>query len=107
MNPIEEQKQIIDQLYHEIISCLPDTYTSAECLFEYDHGYDYGSYSVGSQLTYFIDDKKFTDRAVKFNNMSRLVVELHKKMQQHTGGNWACFKISVADDGSVKTNFVY
>ena len=52
-NPIEEQRQIIDGLYRAIMLVAPDKFTSAACRFEYDHGYEDGSSSIGSQLTFF------------------------------------------------------
>lgn len=57
-NPIEQQRQIIDQLYRAIIQVAPNGYDSAACRFEYDHGYEDGSSSVGSQLTFFVNSEK-------------------------------------------------
>ena len=105
-NPIEEQRQIIDVLYRAIVAVAPDEFDSAACRFEYEHGFDDGSNSVGSQLTFFNgDEKKYA--VLKGDEPFDLVPKLHVKMQAHTGGDWDAFTLFINEDGTVTTKFEY
>lgn len=105
-NPIEEQRVLIDQLYRAVVARAPDGFTSAACRFDFDHGYEDGSSSVGSQLTFFVgSEKKYA--LLKNDSASDLVPELHAKMKAHTGGDWDAFTLFINEDGSVTTKFEY
>lgn len=105
-NPIEEQRQIIDELYKAIILVAPNKFDRAACRFEYDHGYEDGSSSVGSQLTFFVQEKK-KYALLRNDEALDLVLKLHAKMNAHTGGDWNVFTIFINDDGTVTTKFEY
>lgn len=106
MNPIEEQRLLIDQLYRAVIARAPAGFTNAACRFEYDHGYDDGSTSIGSQLTFFIgDERKYA--LLKNDAALDLVPQLHTKMKSHTGGDWDAFMLFINQDGTVTTRFEY
>ena len=105
-NPIEEQRQIIDQLYHAVMSNAPEEFTEAACRFEYDHCDEDGSNSVGSQLTFFHQTEK-EYAYLRNSNALKLVPDLHAKMKAHTGGDWDAFTLFINEDGSVTTKFEY
>ncbi|MTI02668.1 hypothetical protein [Roseibium sp. RKSG952] len=108
-NPIEEQRLIIDQLYHIVKGSCPSAATSAKCKFEYDHGYEDGSFSVG-QIFYYTEDGNSVsaalDRTLR-TSVKDLVPELHAKMKAHTGGDWDAFTLFINEDGTVTTKFEY
>lgn len=105
-NPIEEQRQIIDVLYRAILVVAPEKFSRAVCRFEYDHGFEDGSSSVGSQLTFFDgDEKKYA--VLKGDDAFDLVPKLHAKMKSHTGGDWDAFTLFINEDGTVTSKFEY
>lgn len=108
-NPIEEQRQIIDELYWIVKGSCPPNTTSARCRFDYDHGYDDGSYSVGEVFYYTINGQNISaalDHKLTFP-ITDLVPQLHALMKAHTGGDWKAFTLLINEDGSVTTNFEY
>lgn len=108
-HPIEEQRQIIDQLYHIVRASCPEKFLSAKCLFEYDHGFADGSASVGSAFSYVSDNVEHfpaLDRDLRLS-VKKLVPDLHAKMKAHTGGDWDAFTLFINEDGSVTTKFEY
>jgi hypothetical protein len=108
-NPIEEQRLIIDRLYRIVKGSCPSEATSARCRFEYDHGYEDGSSSVGEEFWHSSDGKlvsDFLDRELRRPVMA-LVKELHAKMKAHSGGDWDAFTLFINADGSVTTKFEY
>ena len=109
MNPIEEQRQIIDQLYWIVKGSCPEGTLSALCRFDYDHGHSDGSVSVGSKFSYLHDGKKHypaLERNLRGAVMD-LVPQLHAKMKAHTGGDWDASTLFINEDGSVTTKFEY
>lgn len=108
-NPIEEQRQIIGQLYWIVKSSCPPDATSARCRFEYDHGYDDGSYSVGEAFYYTISDRNVSAASDHKHTLpiTDLVPQLHALTKAHTGGDWAAFTLFINEDGSVTTKFEY
>jgi hypothetical protein len=108
-NPIEEQRLIIDQLYRIVKGSCPSEATSARCRFDYDHGYEDGSSSVGQIFYYSKGDESVSaalDRTLRVSVMD-LVIQLHAKMKAHTGGDWDAFTLFINEDGSVTTKFEY
>ena len=108
-NPIEEQRQIIDQLYRIVLGSTPKNATCSACRFDYDHGYEDGSSSVGEEFWYFLDGERKSaamDYELSFSVMS-LVKDLHAKMKAHTGGDWDAFTLTIEEDGRVTTKFEY
>lgn len=105
-NPIEEQRKITDQLYRAILVRAPDGFTSAACRFDYNHGYDDGSTSVGSQLSFCVKGEKMY-ALLKNDSATDLVPQLHSKMKAHTGGDWDAFTLFINEDGTVTTKFEY
>lgn len=109
VNPIEEQRQIIDQLYRIVKGSCPDCVTSAICRFEYHHGYEDGSESVEETFHYTRNGKSISaalKHILAFPVMD-LVPQLHAKMKAHTGGDWDAFTLSINEDGTVTTKFEY
>lgn len=108
-NPIEEQRLIIDKLYRIVKGSCPSEAISARCRFEYDHGYEDGSSSVGEEFWHLsgkIQVSDLLDRDLRRPVMG-LVKELHAKMKAHTGGDWDAFTLFINEDGSVTTKFEY
>jgi len=108
-NPIEEQREIINQLYGIVRDSAPTEATSSACRFEYDHDYEDGSFSVEEEFWYFIGLERKS--AAMDENISEpvmgLVKELHAKMKAHTGGDWDAFTLTIEEDGRVTTKFEY
>lgn len=105
-NPIEEQRKIIDILYRTILVVAPEEFDSATCRFEYDHGFEDGSSSVGSQLTFFNgEEKKYA--VLRGDKAFDLVPKLHTKIKFHTGGDWDAFTLFINKDGTVTAKFEY
>ena len=108
-NPIEEQRLIIDQLYLIVKGSCPDGVVSAKCRFEYDHGYEDGSVSIGTAFSFIKNAEEFfpaLNRELR-GSVSGLVEKLHAKMKAHTGGDWDAFTLFINEDGTVKVKFEY
>ena len=108
-NPIEEQRAIIDQLYQIVIGSCPADFASAKCRFEYGHGHDDGSISVGSAFSFIKDGQEnfpALDRSLR-KSVKNLVPDLHAKMLSHTGGDWDAFTLFINENGTVTTKFEY
>lgn len=108
-NFIEEQRKIIDQLYRIVKESCPEDVMSAKCRFEYDHGYEDGSESVGETFYYTRNNVNISaalKHTLAFPVMD-LVPQLHAKMKAHTGGDWYAFTLTINKDGSVTTKFEY
>ncbi|MDR6634239.1 hypothetical protein J2X72_003049 [Phyllobacterium sp. 1468] len=109
MNPIEEQRQLIDILYRLIHDSLNGDFDTASCLFEYFVSMDDESTSISTRLSYVKDGEtkharlSYPDDAVLYD----VIPQLHAKMKAHTGGNWRAFTLRINEDGSVKVNFEY
>lgn len=107
-NPIEEQRELIDQLYHIVKASCPLDFESAKCRFEYEK-FDDGSSSVGQEFSYVQNKNEISE--VLNRDLRRpvtgLVKELHAKMKIHTGGNWYAFTLFINEDGTVTTKFEY
>lgn len=108
-NPIEEQHKLIEQLFLVVKGSCPVDATSAKCRFEYDHGYEDGSLSVGSAFSYITRNEEFfpaLERELR-RSVKDLVLQLHAKMKAHTGGDWNAFILFINADGTVTTKFEY
>lgn len=109
MNPIEEQRQLIDQLYRIVKGSCPNDAELVKCRFDYAHGYSDGSISVGSEFSYYHNGRAHfpaLDRDLR-RPVRDLVKELHAKMKAHTGGDWDAFTLFINEDGSVTAKFEY
>lgn len=108
-NPLQEQQEILEELYHIVMASSPESMVSAQCRFEYDYGYDDGSASVGEEFWHSTGGKPVSDflnRDLSHPVMG-LVEQLHKLMKAHTGGEWTAFTLFIEEDGSVRTKFEY
>ncbi len=109
MNPIEKQRQLIDQLYHLVHESAESGYETASCRFEYFVSKDDGSSSVGARFSYEINGE--TKNAVLAypgrNILNAVIPELHAEMKAHTGGDWETFTLAIERDGMVRTKFDY
>ena len=109
MNPIEEQRQIIDQLYQIVKGSSPNGVESAKCRFDFGHGHADGSISVGSEFSYLHNGAEHypaLDRDLRCSVID-LVPKLHALMKVHTGGDWNAFTLTIDKDGRVTTKFEY
>lgn len=108
MNPIEEQKRILDQVYWLLKSSVSTDSETATCTIQYDRFED-GSSSIGGKAAYTIDGKvthcllKYPDRSI----LSEAIPKLHSSMKAHTGGDWNALTLTINRDGSVTTKFEY
>lgn len=108
MNPIEEQRQVIDQLYRIVKDSCPNGFQHAKCRFAYEKFED-GSSSVEQEFYFTKDNREFSevlDRELRRSVMG-LVKELSNKMKSHTSGDWGAFTLFINEDGSVTTKFEY
>ena len=109
IDPIEDQRLIIDQIYRIIKGSCPSDATSARCRLQYDHGFEDGSESVEETFYYNRNGQSVSaalDHTLSFPIMD-LVPELHAKMKTHTGGDWDAFTLFINEDGTVTTKFEY
>ncbi|MBO9519445.1 MAG: DNA/RNA non-specific endonuclease [Porphyrobacter sp.] len=108
VNPIEEQKDLIDKLYKIVICSCPDVFQEASYLFEYVI-FDDGSSSVGQEFEYVSGGTTFfaTLNPALRGPVMELVEQLHAKMKEHTGGDWRSFRLTINENGSVSTKFEY
>lgn len=110
MNIIVKQREYIDQLYWLIRDSIEEEYEKAVCQFSYDHGYEDGSFSTGSQLSYFQNGELITSNALRYPDrriLRHIIPQLHALMKEHTGGDWHAFTLTINEDGSVTTKFEY
>lgn len=105
---IEEQKKIIENLYHIVKASCPDGVQHAKCRFEYEK-FDDGSSCIGQEF-YFTKDNievsETLERELR-RPVKGLVKELYNSMAAHTGGSWDAFTLFINVDGSVTTKFDY
>ena len=106
---VDKQQNVLNELYQIVIGSCPDHITSVKCRFDYDHGYEDGSYSVGSAFSFIKDsEEKYSLLDENLNDpVTGLVVELHSLMKSHTGGDWHAFTLLINEDGTVTTKFEY
>ena len=50
-NLLQEQQEILEELYHIVMTGCSEKTSSAQCRFEYDYGYDDGSESVNTAFS--------------------------------------------------------
>lgn len=108
MNPIEEQRAIIDEVYRLLTDSIDAEFDQAKCEIRYDR-FDDGSSSIGSKASYQVADV-ITHCLLKYPDVSVLdeaVPKLHRLMKEHTGGDWNALTLSVEQDGRVTTKFEY
>lgn len=107
-NPIEEQRQVIDQLYRIVKGSCPIDFQHAKCRFVYEKFED-GSSSVEQEFHFTKDNREISevlDRELRRSVMG-LVKDLNFKMKSHTGGDWSAFTLFIKEDGTVTTKFEY
>jgi hypothetical protein len=108
MNPIEEQRELIDKLYWLVKSSLNGAYDTASCWFDYQRFED-GSASIGARLSCVHNGRteygrlKYPDDRI----LDDVIPQLHEAMKAHTGGDWDAFTLTINADGSVTTKFEY
>ena len=108
MNPIEEQRLIIDQLYRIVVGSCPPNIETAKCRFDYQRFED-GSSSV-NQMFEYVEAGNLVSAGLNRNlraPVMQLVKQLHMQMKAHTGGDWQAFTLLINKDGSVTTKFEY
>jgi hypothetical protein len=110
MNPIEEQRLVIDQLYHLMVESAEAGFDKATCRFEY-YAEEDGSRAVDTTFGYEINglthSKHLNYRQARDERPIRLVPKLHQLMRKHTGGDWQAFTLSIEENGQIKTKFEY
>ena len=109
MNPIEEQREIIDKLYWLVRDSTPPKFTAVTCYFRFDHGYDDGSISIGSRISYETNGE-IQHGLLRYPDVQMLdeaIPKLHALMKAHTGGDWNAFTLTIDKDGRVTTKFEY
>ncbi len=107
-NPIEEQRQVIDQLYQIVKASCPVGFQKAKCRFAYEKFED-GSSSVDQEFYFTKGDQEISevlDRDLRRSVMG-LVKDLNAKMKAHTGGDWDAFTLFINEDGTVTSKFEY
>ena len=108
MNPIEDQRRIIDELYWLIKDSLTEDYDTASCHFDYQRFKD-SSASIGARLSYSLGGETkygillYPDRQM----LDIAIPQLHALMKAHTGGDWHAFTLSIDKEGQVVTKFEY
>ena len=108
-NPLQEQQEILEELYHIVMTGCSEKTSSAQCRFEYDYGYDDGSESVNASFSKVEDGIEFYEvlKGDPTLDIIVLIPRLHKLMKAHTGGEWTAFTLFIEEDGSVRTKFEY
>ena len=106
MNPIEDQRQLIDKLYWRVKGSLTEAYDNASCWFDYQRFED-GSASIGSRLSYEHAGKteygrlRYPDSQI----LDDVIPSLHSAMRAHTGGDWHAFIRTIKKEISVTAKF--
>ena len=111
MNPIEEQRELIGQLYKLVnLSChitSAEGYDTASCQFVYMIGVDHNS-SIGTNLSFEKDGQIYQGELSSIQTtVYEVIPRLHAAMKAHTGGDWSEFTLTIGRDGQVKTKFHY
>jgi hypothetical protein len=105
---IIEQTEILNQLAGLVHDSVPLGYDRAWCVFDYDHGYEDGSSSVGTTLWYDLNNVQCSVELVDPEVLTLdLVPKLHTMMKVQTGGDWYKFTLSIDKAGRATTNFDY
>ena len=108
MNHIENQRTLIDQLYHLVLKSIKGDFDTATCWFKYSVSDDRSS-SIGSKFSYIKAGKiKYDYLAYPDDDiLDEVIPQLHAAMKAHTGGAWEAFTLTINQDGSVSTKFEY
>jgi len=108
MNPIEEQRRIIDKLYWLVKDSIGEKFDRATCFIKYDR-FDDGSCSIGSRMSYEINGVRHHGliRYPDVQILDEAIPKLHALMKEHTGGDWNAFTLTIDEDGRVTTSFEY
>lgn len=108
-NPLERQRELIDQLYHIMKDSCPDHVSSATCRFKYRQGSDDGSFSVEEAFGYVIDGAPVSAllREDLATPVPHIIRDLHALMKAHTGGDWAECTVKINEDEIVAASFDY
>lgn len=110
MNIMVKQREYIDQLYWLMRDSIEEEYDKAICRFRYDHGYEDGSFSIGTRLSYVQNGQLITSKFLRYPDtriLDNVIPQLHALMKEHTGGDWHAFTLTINEDGSVTTKFEY
>ncbi len=106
-NPIESQTDILTAIAEIIYASTPSNFDEAHCFFEYSVEDDH-SWSVGSEFSYILNGEKVsTYLNDQFDRASMLVAKLHQLMDDHTGGKWKSFSLSLKNGGAATVKFQY
>ena len=108
MSPIENQRLLIDQLYHLVKKSIKGDFDTATCWFKYSVSDDRSS-SIRSKFSYVKAGKiKYDHLAYPDDDiLDEVIPQLHASMKPHTGGDWEAFTLRINEDGSVSTKFEY
>lgn len=108
MDPIEEQKAVLEEIYWVIRDASPAGCDTATCIIEFGVSPN-GHFSVDSRVSYDIGGTTkhdiFDDDGLDV--LDRTVPKLHALMKEHTGGAWSGFSMTVDKDGKLSTKFDY
>lgn len=100
---MERQFEILDELAQILFGEACEKYDYILCKFEVDGA------SVGTYFEYGANGKK-VNKAVSDSSSLEfldLILELHKDMKNHTGGDWSEFTLTIDENGQAKTKFKY
>ncbi len=102
---IEQQIEILNKLAYILNNSTDKVYTSAHL--EYKFNIDEGWRSL--TIWYIENNKNFSP--TNFDDIGeevkKLCQELHNRMQDHTGGDWRKFILTIDGNREAKTQFIY
>ncbi|OUY05878.1 immunity protein YezG family protein [Acinetobacter populi] len=107
-NLVEKQTEILNSLLQIMDSSVNGEYQSLQCTFDYYRAEDDNSVSIGEKFFYKKDDELKSEFLIYKNKaVPELVKELHTVMENHTGGNWKEFTLTLDENGKAHTKFIY
>jgi Protein of unknown function, DUF600 len=105
MNPFERQTELLNELIQMMHNSAGANYQDMTCKFTFNTK----ELWCETEFYYSKNGKKISEFLKEMNGISKysLLEELHTIMENHTGGKWDSFTLTLDADGKAHTKFHY
>lgn len=99
------QQEILNQLAAILRADAPPRYDTVSCRYKYEHDFE----TISSQLSYSLGGKMHDARLSPGAAGDNLLLceDLRQLMEEHTGGLWNAFTLTLDFDGKAQCAFEY
>ncbi|ENX35267.1 hypothetical protein F889_00934 [Acinetobacter colistiniresistens] len=108
MDMISRQTEILTNLLQIMVDSVYEDYDSLQGIFDYCKSPIDHSVSMEANFSYFIENnEKFVFMSDPESKIPYLLEELHRLVQEHTGGVWTKLILTLDENGRAHTKFIY